>query len=119
VEPNGVFVWVVSNTGTEDATEIHFKFAGLDLNKTRATPLTPKSAATWPRLKSGLSDEVRVNAPDFAYLLICVDYDGKRNSEQDFYMLAGLQAGMRTSGPPHPSRSTYDELMEAFSCTNL
>jgi hypothetical protein len=83
-DPNDVFVWTLSNRGNEDATDIHFKFAGIDQDKKSATALKPESPAIWPRLvkfQQNLGEvRIQVSTAKFAYLLVCQLYERARSA---------------------------------------
>jgi hypothetical protein len=128
-EANDFFKWQVSNGGNEDATEIRFKFAGIDPGMHSATPLTSERPSLWPRLlKSGADRDwvrIQVSRNKFSYLLVCIEYMSERGqrrfpAEDEFLALAGWLPGMvNLVAPPGPERAEGDKLRATFSCAKL
>jgi hypothetical protein len=126
-DPDDFFVWTIFNRGNEDATNIHFKFAGIDSAKKSATPLKPESPSLWPRLlkDSKNTGEVRiqVNRSKYLYLPVCIDYMSERGQQfaedGDFYDVGSWLPGMSLATPPRPKLSEGDELRAEFPCAKL
>jgi hypothetical protein len=121
------FTWTLYNKGNEDATGIHFKFAGIDRDRRSATPLKPESPSTWPRLLKFARNQgevkIQVSRAKFLYLLVCVDYASEQGrrfpAEDDFFEVASWAAGVPLVTPPRPNLSEGDKLRAGFSCTKL
>jgi hypothetical protein len=129
--PDDLFQWQVFDNDNEDATEIRFRFAGIDSSIQAATRLKPDSDAVWPRLlkSSGNNGWVKIHASrsKFSYLLVCIDYLSERLPrvrgrfvQDDFLFLEGWPVGVvNLSNPIVPGREADDKLRAKFSCSKL
>lgn len=127
-EANDIFQWQVYNGGNEDATDIRFRFAGIESSLRSATPLTSDSDAVWPRLLKSAGNigwvKIHASRSKFSYLLVCMGYMSERGkifpAEDDFLFIEGWPVGVVNLGaPPHPEREAGDKLRAKFSCATL